>query len=236
VPPEAFDPGVAVVPVLLPEAIGVVVTVTARAVASATAALSAAGEGFGWGGGLPGTGGRSGVALGFAAALAASAASAVELIVVSASGFAPFLAVAPDLLLAPALTPDLLPALVFASDLVPVGVSAPDAELAVVVVVVVVVVLLRVGAAEFPPSLLAVLSVGGGVGWSAGAGGALFAGVFVVSGGAFAVASSRAANGESLLFSVLVDVCHRCNDASECVALISDAILDVLGTAEPLKI
>ena len=59
-------------------------------------------------------------------------------------------------------------------------------------------------------------------------------GVFVAVGaaGAGAVASSNAAKGWESLAWLAVSACTRCEDAKECVALTSDAIL---GTVEPLR-
>lgn len=84
---------------------------------------------------------------------------------------------------------------------------------------------------EFALSLPELFSVEAGDCWPVGV---LFVGTCGVS-GVFALASSNAAKGCESLFWAAADVCHRCDDASECVAPASDAILDVLDTAIPPK-
>jgi hypothetical protein len=152
--------------------------------------------------------------------------------VLASDAVLPFLSVAPGLLFGPLLALPLSPC-----PLVP-GVGAGLLPAAAVVVG-------GLLAAEPPVwvlSVFVVLSAGAFACWSAGAGGGLFGGGLLGAGllcggfgasGAVAVASSKASNGESLLlFCVLVVVvCQRCAAASALVAPISDAILDVLGTA-----
>ncbi len=88
-----------------------------------------------------------------------------------------------------------------------------------------------IGRSEFALSLLALFSVEAGDCWPVSV---LFVGTCAVS-GVFALASSKAAKGCESLFWAAADVCHRCDDASECAAPASDAILDVLDTAIPPK-
>jgi hypothetical protein len=187
-------------------------------------------------------GGGSGTGLELAAMTAAFVASELRPDVVFASDVLPFLAVAPDLLLGPVPAPVPVPVPVPAPVLLPGAVLGAGGGLPPVV---------DAGGSVGSPvveppdwvlSVLAVLSAGAFACWSAGAGGGLLGGGLLgdwpLCGGvgvlgAFAVASSKASNGESLLLCVFVDVCQRCAVASALVALISDAILDVLRTANP---
>ena len=151
----------------------------------------------------------------FAPALASVLAVAPDFVLVGvafvalALEFVPDVGCVPALALDPAFAPAFPPGDVFAAVFVPAF----------------------IGRSEFALSLPALFSVEAGDSWLVGV---LFVGTCGVS-GAFALASSKAAKGCELLFWAAADVCHRCDDVSECVAPASNAILDVLDTAIPPK-